>query len=128
MEIFQLQWAWYEEQYNYLFSHPNKTQDEFKNDVKHLLVKYGKEYLENEGSWAGANRWVEFVSKKLPELGYKAVEPITESFWGAYIIRGDDGEDGEWGEIVGKELLQQAIYHNNILEEEMDKMIDENGK
>lgn len=46
------------------------------------------------------------------------IEPIRESFFGAYIIGGDEDEDKVWGEIVGEELLQEAIEHNNKIREE----------
>lgn len=119
--LFQLGWGWYEEWSYHLFIHSDKTQDQFKEDVKSLLIKYGKEYLTQEDSWAGASGWVEFIAGKMPELGYQPVQPITESFFGAYIIKGDDKEDKKWGDVVGEDLLREAILHNKKLEEEINK-------
>lgn len=123
--LFELGWGWYEEWNYHLFIHTDKTQKQFKEDVKSLLVKYGKDYLKSETSWAGASGWVEFIADKMPELGYQSIKPIGESFWGAYIIKGDEDDDKKWGEVVGEELLQEAILHNKKLEEEMDKRNDE---
>lgn len=117
--LFGLRWSWYEDQICHLFIHFGKTQDQFKEDVKLLLIKYGKDYLKSETGWAGASGWVDFIADKMPELGYQPIKPISESFFGAYIIEGDDDE--QWGEVVGEELLQEAILHNNKVREEMDK-------
>lgn len=119
--LFNLQWCWYEDKNDYLFIHDNKTKEQFKQDVNEMLIKYGKEYLDQEESWAGANKWIDYISKKLPELGYQTVEPITSSFFGAYIItERHSSDDKEWGEIVGEELLQHAIEHNETFEKEME--------
>lgn len=123
--LFELGWGWYEDWSYYLFIHFGKTQEQFKQDVKSLLVKYGKDYLKSEQSWAGANGWVDFIADKMPELGYQPIKPISESFFGAYIIEGNEDDDKRWGEIVGEELLQEAILHNNKVREEMDNRNDE---
>jgi hypothetical protein len=120
MKLFELSWSWYEDHDYYLFVHENKTEDDFQKDVKILLIKYGEEYLQQEDCWAGANNWIEYISTKLPELGYEHIEPINVGFWGAYIIDGDDGDDVVWGEIVGEELLQKTIHHNKKIRKEMD--------
>lgn len=120
-KLFELGWGLYEEWSYHLFIHFDKTQDDFKQDVKSLLIKYGKDYLSSEQSWAGANGWVDFIAEKMPELGYQPIKPISESFWGAFIIEGKGDDDKEWGEVVGEELLQEAIIHNNKIREEMDK-------
>ena len=57
----------------------------------------------------------------MPELGYQPIQPIRQSFFGAYIIEGNVHDDKEWGEVVGEELLQEAITHNNKIRKEMDK-------
>lgn len=117
-KIYELGWGWYEQWSYYLFIHFEKTQEDFKQDVKSLLIKYGKDYLSSEESWAGADRWIDFIAKKMPELGYQPIEPIRESFFGSYIIDGDGDGDKYWGEVVGEELLQEAIAHNNKIKEE----------
>jgi hypothetical protein len=123
-KLFELGWGWYEDWSYHLFIHFGKTQDDFKQDVKSLLVKYGKDYLASEQSWAGANGWVDFIAEKMPELGYQPIKPIRESFFGAYIIEGNEDDAKAWGEVVGEELLQEAITHNNKIREEMDKKHD----
>ena len=123
--LFELGWGWYEDWSYHLFIHFGKTQEQFKEDVKLLLVKYGKDYLKSETSWAGANGWVDFIADKMPELGYQPIKPISESFFGAYIIKGNEDDDKRWGEVVGEELLQEAILHNNKVREEMDNRNDE---
>ena len=81
-----------------------------------MLRKYGKEYLESEESYAGANNWIGFIANKMHELGYKKVETINVNFWGAFIIDDvNDDEDKEWGKVVGKKLLLEAINHNKII-------------
>jgi hypothetical protein len=118
MQLFNLEWNWYEESNPYLFVHPDKTEEQFKEDVKFLLQKYGEEYMEQEESWIGAHNWVYYISKKMPDLGYEPVNPITESFWGAYIIENKKGdEDKSWGEVVGEKLLEIAIDKNKKFRE-----------
>ena len=120
-KLFELGWGWYEDWSYHLFIHFGKTQEDFKQDVKSLLVKYGRDYLASEESWACANGWVDFIAEKMPELGYQPIQPIRENFFGAYIIEGSEDDDKIWGEVVGEELLQEAIAHNNKIREEMDK-------
>jgi hypothetical protein len=117
--IFELAWTWYEDYMPYLFSHETKIKEEFENDVKFLLRKYGKEYIEQQQtSWVGASSWIEFIVKKFSELGYVRIRPEAMTIFGAYIIERPDAEDDkDFGEIVGEELFQQAIEHNKKLRE-----------
>ena len=115
MNYFELSWSWYEDYCPHVFSHENKTKLEFNVDVKNLMQKYGEDYLKQETSWPGAYGWVEFVAKKLPELGYTPIIPESFSIFGAYIIR-DDEDDKKFGEIIGKDLLSKAQEHNKQLE------------
>lgn len=119
-QFFELRWEWYEYLNYYLFTHPEKSQEDFKQDVKSLLIKYGNDYLANEKSWAGVNEWVDFVAKKMPELGYQPIQPVTESFFGAHIIDGDDEDNNAWGKVVGDGLLRKAIKHNNRIRKKID--------
>ena len=119
--VFELAWTWHEDYTPYLFYHPTKTKDEFNSDVKLMLIKYGNEYIASETSWVGASRWIEYVANKMPELGYKQINPKAFHFFGAYIIKGDDDDDKEWCKIVGKKLLNKAIKHNKTLEEKLEK-------
>lgn len=121
--VFELAWTWYEDYCPYLFSHDSKTKEEFNSDVKMLLKKHGQEYLDQETSWAGAARWVEFVAGKLPELGYSRITPEAFSIFGAYIIecREHDDDDFAFGEIIGEDLLKRAVEHNKNLEQENEE-------
>jgi hypothetical protein len=42
-KLFELGWGWYEDWSYHLFIHFDKTQEDFKEDVKSLLIKYGKD-------------------------------------------------------------------------------------
>lgn len=121
-QVFDLGWSWHEDWSSYLFIHINKTKDQFKEDVKSLLIKYGKDYIKSEEEhWTGAHSWIEFISNKMEELGYEKVIPIRESFFGGYILEENDEESEKWGEIVGKDLLKEAIDHNKKVKEDMDE-------
>lgn len=127
-KIFELYWSWYEEYSPYLLFHENKTKEEFEQDVKKYLIKYGDEYLEKEDGWIGASDWIQFIYDKLPELGYIKINPIATGFFGAYIIDGDNEEDIKWKEIVGEELYQKAVRKNKLVREKMDKEFEEYEK
>lgn len=116
MNIFKLSWYDYDEGVSYLFSHDNKNQEEFNNDVNHLLIKYGNEYIEQEIGWIGANSWIQFIVPKLIEIGYKQINPIEWSFFGSSIIGLDNeisDDDIKWGKIVGDELFNKSIQYNS---------------
>jgi len=122
--LFKIVWSWYDEDCTYLYTHDNKTESEFKEDVKMLLKKYGNEYLENEESWAGADKWIDFVAGKINELGYNMPKPAIFSFSGGYIFKDakrDPDEDGieekKWAEIVGQDLMDAALLHNKKIED-----------
>ena len=116
MKVFKLVWSDWDEGSYYLYTHPDKTQKAFEKDVKSLLVKYGNEYLESEDSWAGAHKWICFISDKLPELGYQPVETVNVFFDGGQILKRRDRESTRWKKTVGKELMQKAIEHNDEIE------------
>ena len=120
MKLFELSWSDYEMYYYYLFTHKNKTEEEFKEDVKFLLRKYGYDYLKSEDSWAGASDWIKFISPKMSELGYSPIEPIRCGFEGAYIIKKNRPDTIEWGGVVGEELLYKAILHNHNLQKRLE--------
>ena len=112
LQLFELNWQSRDSSISFLFIHTNKTNVQFKKDVKSLLVKYGKDYLESENYYAGAGSWIEFIADKMSELGYQSIEPIKETFVGSKIIT---YPTSTWGKVVGQDLLQQAIEHNSKL-------------
>lgn len=122
MNIFELSWHDYDELSYWLFSHDNKNQDDFNNDVNFLLKKYGEEYINNEKSWVGACYWIGYIVPKMEELGYTKVEPIKWSFTGAGIINFDNiisEDDLRWSEVVGEDLLFKAARHNDIVDDNL---------
>lgn len=121
MNFFELSWSWHEDYQPHVLAHESKTKEEFDVDVKELMVKYGPEYLAQEGSWASAPKWIDFVVKKLPERGYIPIVPECFNVFGAYIIEGDDRDDGEFGNVVGSDLLNKAIAHNQNVKARLNK-------
>jgi hypothetical protein len=125
--VFELSWSDWEQHDYYLFVHtnPNKTQAEFKADVRSLLVAHGEVYLQSEQSFAGANEWIKFIAEKMPELGYIRIHTIAENYQGSMIIskRHDEysNEGKIWREVVGKELYQKALAHNRKILKELNK-------
>ena len=123
MKLFELSWKDYDCLSYWLFLHENKTQEEFDKDVRFLLKKYGDEYIDGELGWVSASSWMEYISDKFEELGYKNVEPITWSFFGASLINHDgemSSEDIKWGEIVGNDLIKRAKEFNENVKDELD--------
>lgn len=135
-KIFELYWSWYEDYEPYLFFHENKTEAQFRNDVKKMLRKYGEEYLETTDGWAGASRWIEFIVPKMEELGYVSIKTISYGAFGSYIIdykgKSRDTEKTEdnkrWESIVGKRLLQKAIKHNEKIDRGLWEDIEKRNK
>ena len=109
-KLFELGWGWYEDWSYHLFIHFGKTQDDFKQDVKSLLVKYGQDYLASEQSWAGANGWVDFIAEKMPELGYQPIQPIRESFFGLTLLKAMKMMTRR-----GEKLLVRNFYKKRLL-------------
>ena len=59
----------------------------------------------------------------MSELNYLLVIPITNSFFGTYIIESNEKNNRKWRNIVGKELLNKVILHNKKKKEEMNEII-----
>lgn len=116
MNLYELNWDWYDDFASYLFSHPEpKTQDEFRNDVRSLLTKYGPDYLGSEDSYASAEAWIRFAAEHLGELGYEAVNPIRVVFGGSIILREDDAR---WREYASDELFEAAVRKNTKIDDQ----------
>jgi len=99
----------------------NPSPSQFNHDVEALIKKYGKEYLEQEESWACFGDWVTYIVNKLSELGYERAV-ITNVFIPTQgIIRDLDDQDlnNSFRKIVGKELFDLAVKHNERIEEEL---------
>ena len=122
---YRLAWSWHEESVEWLLEHPDKTENEFKEDCIRALREVGKDYINKTECWIGAPDWIEEAFKKLIEYGYKDAEPEvvgTFSHFGSYILEGlmnDDNtepeDDKKWKEIVGNELYDKAVKKNREL-------------
>jgi hypothetical protein len=53
---------------------------------------------------------MEYAAVKLTEYGYTPVKPITAGYSGSILHSGDG--DSDWGELIGRELLNKAVKHN----------------
>lgn len=114
--IFELAWDDGDLGFSFLYTHPKKTELQFKDDIELQLKKYGKEYLKSEISWASAEGWIEFINDKMPELGYYPINPKRWSYRGGFII---EDENSSWGDVVGKELFNESLAHNKKIEKEI---------
>lgn len=58
MKLFKLYCTVYDSHQYWLYTHSDldKPQEQFEADMKFLLVKYGKEYLMEEGKWWAESR------------------------------------------------------------------------
>jgi hypothetical protein len=119
--IFRLSWSWYDECEQYLFTHLTKTREEFERDVKELMRLFGDEYLAREESWASMSNWVSLVAEKLPGRGYIAVKPEECSISGGFIIRKKGKMERELVDLVGKELWDKAVRHNEAVKRGMGR-------
>jgi hypothetical protein len=133
MQIFELSWSDYDCVVSYLFSHENKTIENFESDVKMLFKKYGNEYIAQETGWVGAPGWVELVAKKLSEFGYILIKPLCVNICGAYIIecknKQVDSDDFNFGkEFIGERLLKKAVEHNKKLRKKLKNEIHKKTK
>lgn len=132
-KFFNLTWDWYEEGCHWTFYHPHKTNEEFESDVNYLFKKYGKEYLDQETSWAGAADWTRFIVDKMPELGYEPIKPYNYGHFGSYIISYEEDrelpeEDVEFKNIIGDDLFNRARLMNQVLNKECMEGLDEETK
>lgn len=130
MNVYRMSWSWYEDHQYHLFTHKKSSQKKFEKDVTSLIRKYGNRYMNQETSWISAPRWIEFVAKKLPALGYKPVKIIGWNFFGASIIRRDrfgsktrDEELEGWGKIIGPKLMAKAFKKNSLLQRKMNRHV-----
>jgi len=101
-----------------LFSHPEKTQEDFMNDCNSYFIKYGLEYISGlgENEMAHAGFWTKYIAEKLEELGYSRVECINYEIPRCGQIPVEDKHIyyyiNEFKDIVGDDLFKQAQNHN----------------
>jgi len=85
------------------------------------MKKYGNEFIDKQDFVIGALDWIDFISTKVPELGYEKIEPVIYGHFGSYAI-GDyfskKEEDENFKQIIGEKLFQKTIQKNKILKQE----------
>lgn len=120
MKLFDFCWFWYEEEQHNYFTHPDKTEKEFRADCKSALIAVGPRYMEEEQGWVSLPQWIELASKELPKYGYIKVEPITSWYWGNYIIEEEETNDtAVLRQLVGEALVSMALSKNRIKSKEL---------
>jgi hypothetical protein len=126
-KYFRLEWFDWEESWNEVFYHPNKTKESFKMDAQLLMRKYGDEFIASNRGYISMVGLLIFISDKMPELGYSKLEPVTSTFSGGNILTDDDSdEDGyeKWVEIIGERLAEKISNENKKISDEMTKGYD----
>lgn len=92
MNIYKLEWSWYEENLSFLFSHlEKKTQEEFNSDCSLAFQKAGLKLLEKE-HFSDMIEWVSIASEEMLSLGYERYEPISLSIDGEILVIHDEPE------------------------------------
>lgn len=134
MKVFKLKWQDWEIESNYLFFHPdiNKTQEQFEKDINNCLLKYGKQYIEQEKSWIGAQNWIkDIIPKLVSDYNYQKIETIDVVYEGFYIIgknelarylNPEDTYCKKFGDAIGIKLLTEATKKNYLIEEKLNKI------
>ena len=135
--IFELYYSWYEDYVPLLFEHTSKTHKEWERDCKKALKECGKDYIEQEDSWISPSQWMSFACETLELYEYKRIQPVKFGYQGSDIIGNttmgkgvEKGKDDlQWGKVVGKKLLAQALEKNGNLDktlyEDMRKMTED---
>jgi hypothetical protein len=128
MNIFELKCCRYDDFEYYLFSHEDKTNNQFEIDVSVLMRKYGKEYIEQETRWVELHSWIEYIIDKMEELGYKKIIPISVSFGDPGLFGESTYEwesDTEFRKYIGEELYELASFKNRKLNERINKSMED---
>ena len=120
-KIFEISWGDYDDYKYFIFTHDNKTQQEFKKDIKFIFRKYGKEFLDSKQKlFVGPNSWLDYIVPKMEELGYKEADIIRESLSGSSIF---DKGNLSFSKLIGKELTELANTHNIRIENKLDGLL-----
>jgi hypothetical protein len=125
MKLFKLYWSWYEDHEYWLFSHMMKTEEQFDADIRMIIRKVGKNFIESSNSYIGMNNWMEAVANELPSIGYEKVETIPWGIWGGYILKKNEEDTSEKiKNIIGDELFEMAIEKNKEIESRSNDYFD----
>lgn len=117
--LFNIVCSGYDGNSSWLFSHPTKSKVDFDRDMKFLFKKYSNDYIEQEESWVTTDEWLEFIVKKLPELGYEEVITGCDFVLESTIVKKEENDtrnNFKLERLAGKELLEKALLKNEELE------------
>lgn len=119
--VFKICWSEYDDYMTFYLYHDNKTEDEFNNDVNSLMLKHGKEFIEQECCYVSLHNWFIFILDKLYDMGYSKVEFTKKHLFGCELMleeNSDDWQVKKLESIVGPELIDLAIKHNQKIYDE----------
>lgn len=118
MKLYKFSSVDYEDWRDYYFSHTDKTQEQFSNDCKAIILKYVDEYIEQEKSWVTYFGILSYCIPKLTELGYEKLEFIQDNLNlnGDDIIDEDSDSDRNFYKLLHAEVIEKSIKHNIELE------------
>ncbi len=119
--IYEFYWSWYEEYTPWLFEHDSKTQEEFEDDCKKIMLESFDEYMTSRGEydWAGVSDWMEFSLDRFANYGYAKVKPIAWGLFGGFIVK--DENNKEVLKDFPKEIFNKMVKWNKSLEASTDK-------
>lgn len=107
MNVFKLEWAWYEDYYHWLYISPYlKTHGQWINDCNNAINLAVDFLLKKKKEQIGITDILEKADYYLLKSGYKKLKTINFSLFGNYIPEEDDIDKEEAGElikIIGKE-------------------------
>lgn len=85
------------------------------------MIQYRDEYIDNSVDWIGFSHWINYISKKLPELGYTPIVPNEVNVFnvfGGYILKKEEQLE-EFKSLVGERLLKKAFDRNTKIEDKL---------
>lgn len=128
-QLFELGLSGHDGMQSILFFHEGKTKKQFMEDLKFLVRKYGDHFIRRSDYFIYTSDWVLYFAKKFPELGYRRITPVTLCFTPTTLGTNKEMKyDSEWAKVLGAELYQRALSHNNKFWEEQEKKWIEEGR
>lgn len=117
-KIYEIRVSDYDINVSYLFTHiDNISEEQFNQDVKFILNKYGNEYLKQESQQVDGCKWIYYVIPMLEkDFGYKLVHPEI-----CDLPNDIENPSEHYKGIYDKALIDKMIEHNV----ELDKKFEE---
>jgi hypothetical protein len=142
MKIFNLLTYQYDGGWDRYFIHPDdtKTFNDFKKDCNDMIVKYSDEYLNSlteDYQQPYIEDWIEFIAKKLAELGYSKCDmsDVTYGFSGnGYMFNTNDDDwknersQKEFVDIIGEVVYSKACKIYDKAQEILNKEMEDNNE